>query len=553
MRAYDKGYWITPETRTFVSRGYFDCTVEERIHQIAQTAGRYVGDRWPGFAEKLEDYLLRGWISLASPIWSNYGTAKGLPISCNGSYFEDSVKSIIQRSGEIGWMTKLGAGTSAYLGAIRPSGSVVSTGGIADGPVHYAELIQAHVSLISQGSTRRGTYGIYLDITHPDADAWLDIQTEGHPLTNKTNFAVCVPDSFMEAVEAGDPKATKLWRKVLRRRAECGEPYIFFSDTANRNAAPSYKDRHKIYASNVCTEIMQPSSDVWSFVCCLTSLNLLHWDEWRDTDLVQVVTLLLDAVTQEYIDKTEGDDMIHRARNFAIANRSIGIGVLGWHSLLQSRMIPFESAEAKILNVQIHRRIDEESHKASEIAAEWWGPAQVCAEAGIKQRNATRMAIAPTTSSSFILGQVSSGIEPIDSNYFTKDLAKGKFGFKNRYLEEVLEAHGRNDQSTWDSILVRGGSVQHLDFLTDHEREVFKTWGEIDQTVVVEQAAHRQRYIDQAQSLNVKIHPKTPLKAVNALYFKAWRMGVKSLYYQRSTNAAQEFARDLLSCAACEA
>ena len=553
MRTYEKGYWITNDTRTFVSRGYFDCSVEERVKQIAETAGRYVGDKWPGYAEKLKDYIMRGWISLASPIWSNYGADKGLPISCNGSYFEDSIKSIITRSGEIGWMTKMGAGTSAYLGDIRPAGSSVSTGGIADGPVHYAELVQAHVSLISQGATRRGTYAIYLDITHPDVDKWLDIQTEGHPLTNKTNFAVCVPDSFMLAVKASEPQASKIWRKVLRRRAECGEPYIFFSDTANRNAAPAYKDRYRIYASNVCTEIMQPSSKDWSFVCCLLSLNLLHWDEWRDSDLPQVAAVLLDAVTQEYIDKTEGDELLFRARDFAIANRSIGVGVLGWHSYLQSKMIPFESLEAKKLNVEIHSTINARTHEASEMMAEWWGAAPVCAEIGLKQRNATRMAIAPTTSSSFILGQVSSGIEPIDSNYYTKDLAKGKFGFKNKYLAEVLAAHGRDDESTWDSILVRGGSVQHLDFLSQLERDVFKTWGEIDQTVIVEQAAHRQRFIDQAQSLNVKIHPKTPLKDVNALYFKAWEMDVKSLYYQRSTNAAQEFARDLLSCAACEA
>jgi ribonucleoside-diphosphate reductase alpha chain len=564
-------YWLNDDSRKFLSRGYLveGDTPENRIRVIAETAERILmgmSNGTPkileGFADKFESYMHKGWISLASPVWSNFGTDRGLPISCNGSYYEDSVTSILYKTAEIGMMTKLGAGTSAYIGAIRPRGTPVKSGGTADGPVHYAELIQSHVNVISQANVRRGNCAIYLDVEHADIEEFLECREEGHSIQH-LSIGVCISDAWMEDMldKASDTgkKKRKIWLRILKKRAETGYPYIFFTDTVNNNAPQVYRDlKIKIHASNLCTEIALASGpsplaadEWWSFVCCLSSLNALHYDEWKDTDLVEVMTYFLDAVMEEYIQKTADIPFMKAAHQFAKDQRAIGLGVLGWHSLLQSRMLPFASIEAKKLNVEIHRLINEKSLAASQEMALYFGEPPLLK--GYGERNVTRMAIAPTTSSSFILGQVSQGIEPQDSNYYTKDLQKGKFGYRNPFLKKVLKAHGRDNKETWDSILVHGGSVQHLDFLTDNEREVFKTFGEIDQGEIIAQAAHRQKFIDQAQSLNIKIHPDAPIKDVNALMIAGWRAGVKSYYYQRSTNPSQEFVRSLLSCKSCEA
>ncbi|SER28179.1 ribonucleoside-diphosphate reductase alpha chain [Faunimonas pinastri] len=544
-------YWLNEDSRTFLSRGYLaeGQTAEGRIRVIAETAERILDK--PGFADKFERYMLNGWISLASPVWSNFGTDRGLPISCNGSYLEDTTESILLKTAEIGMMTKHGAGTSAYFGALRGRGAPISGGGISNGPVHFMELVQTHTSVISQANVRRGNCAIYLDIDHPDIDEYLECREEGHPIQH-VSLGVCISDAWMEEMIAGDKEKRRVWLRVLRKRFETGYPYLFFTDTVNQNAPQVYRDKGiRIHASNLCTEIALASNELWSFVCCLLSLNLLHYDEWKDSDLVETVTYFLDAVMSEYIEKTADEKLMAAAHRFAVDQRAIGIGTLGWHSYLQSKMLVFDSFEAKLLNIEIHKTIDERSLAASKQMALEYGEPPLLEGYGL--RNTTRMAIAPTTSSSFILGQVSPSIEPLNSNYFTKDLAKGKFTYKNPYLQTLLAEYGRDDAETWRSILVAGGSVQHLDFLTDHERNVFKTFGEIDQSEIVAQAAHRQKFIDQAQSINLMIHPDTPLKDVNELMIAGWRMGVKSFYYQRSTNPAQEFVRSLLSCAACEA
>lgn len=544
-------YWLNDDSRTFLSRGYLQdrMTAEERIREIAEAAERYLD--YPGFADKFEDYMLRGWISLASPVWSNFGTERGLPISCNGSFFDDTTESILMKTAEIGMMTKHGAGTSAYFGALRHRNAPISGGGRSNGPVHFMELVESHTSVISQAQVRRGSCAIYLDVEHPDVMEFLECREEGHPIQH-LSLGVCVGNDWLQAMSDGDKEKRAVWLRILKKRFETGYPYVFFSDNVNGQAPQWYKDKGlRIHASNLCSEIALPSNVDWSFVCCLSSLNILHYDDWKNSDLVETMTFFLDAVMEEYIRKTENMPLMAAAHTFAKENRAIGLGVLGWHSYLQSKMISFESTEAKKLNIEIHRLIDERSAKATDEMAERYGEAPVCA--GYGKRNATRLAIAPTTSSSFILGQVSPSIEPLNSNYFTKDLQKGKFTYKNPYLEKLLIEKGRNDRPTWESILVSGGSVQHLKFLSQEEKDVFKTFGEIDQTVIIEQAAHRQRFIDQAQSVNLMIHPDTPIKDVNALVLKAWQMGVKTLYYQRSTNPAQEFVRSLISCAACEA
>jgi ribonucleoside-diphosphate reductase alpha chain len=390
-----------------------------------------------------------------------------------------------------------------------------------------------------------------MPIDHPDIMEFLGIREEGHAIQD-LSIGVCVSNKFMRKMIDGDKDARGVWAKVLKKRFESGYPYIFFSDNVNDNAPQVYKDKKmKIYASNLCSEICLSSSPDETFVCNLSSMNLLHYDDWKTTDAVETLTYFLDAVMEDYIHATENIPFLKAAHNFAKNQRALGIGVLGWHSYLQSKMIAFESMESKMLNTQIHRVIRDKSIAASKEMAKEYGEPTLLKGYGL--RNVTTMAIAPTTSSSFILGQVSPSVEPLNSNYYTKDLAKGKFTYRNPYLENVLEKHNKNTQEVWKTILHKGGSVQHLEFLSDHEKEVFKTFGEISQKEIIIQAASRQKYIDQGQSINLQIHPKTSVKDVNQLMIFAWEQGVKCLYYQRGTNPAQELGRSILDCKSCEA
>jgi ribonucleoside-diphosphate reductase alpha chain len=524
-------------------------SAEDRIEEIAQAAEKILNK--PGFAKKFYKYMIAGYYSLSSPVWSNFGVDRGLPISCNGVYVEDSIEQILQKTAEVGMQTKLGAGTSGYFGDLRPRGSSIKGGGKADGPVHYLRLYDTGTDVISQGSVRRGAFAAYLNIDHPDINEFLEIREPGATIQN-ISIGVTITDEWMESMITGDKAKREVWAKVLRKRKETGYPYLFFTDTVNNNKPKVLKDHnYPIYASNLCSEIALPSSKDWTFVCNLSSMNLVTWDEWKDTDAVEIMTYFLDAVMEEYIRKTKNIKFMETAHNFAKHWRALGIGQLGWHSLLQLKMIPFESFEALELTEEISKFIDDRSLAASKEMAEIYGEPAGLKDYGV--RNLTRCAIAPTTSSSFILGQVSPSIEPLASNYFVKDLAKGVFTYKNPYLVEVLEPHGRNDDETWDSILMRKGSVQHLDFLTQKERDVFKTFSEISPLNVVQQAAARQSYIDQSQSLNLMIPPDAPAKDINALIIEGWRLGVKTFYYQRSSNPAQELVRDIMTCVSCEA
>jgi ribonucleoside-diphosphate reductase alpha chain len=324
-----------------------------------------------------------------------------------------------------------------------------------------------------------------------------------------------------------------------------------FSDTVNNNTVDIYKDKNlRIHSSNLCSEILLPTDKDNSFVCDLSSVNLLYYDEWKDTDLVETVVFLLDAVMTEFIEKASKIKYMERAVNFAKNHRALGLGVIGWHSYLQSNMIAYESMKAKNLNSKIFKDIKTKSYDASKKLAEIYGEPTLLS--GYGRRNTTLMAIAPTKSSAFIMGQASESTEVEKSNYYIKDLAKIKVSHKNPYLIKVLEAHGKNTEIVWDSILKNNGSVQHLEFLTEHERNVFKASWEISVMEVIIQAAQRQKYIDQGQSLNIMIHPSTPAKEINTLMIEAWKMGIKTLYYQYSMNAAQEFNRALLECKSCE-
>lgn len=552
-----KWNWLNENSRTFLQRGYLQDgqTPEERIRDISVAAGRYLND--PAFAEKFEDYMSRGWISLSSPVWANFGVARGLPISCFGSYIEDDMGSILYTNAEVGMMSKFGGGCSGYIGALRGRGAKIgNNNGQSSGAVHFAQLFETLVDVVSQGSVRRGHFSPYLPAEHPDILEFLDIGTEGNPI-QKLTHAVTVGDEWMESMIAGDKDKRKIWAKILERRGQMGYPYIMFSDTANNNTVDVYKDKgHRIHASNMCSEIMLPSNAEWSFVCCLSSLNLQHYDEWKDTDLVETMTAFLDAVMQEFIiklealrDSEDADDrkafmFMERAYKFATANRALGIGVLGWHSLLQSKGIAFEDAEAFELNKEVFSIIRDKAELESRRLAIRLGEPEVLK--GYGRRNTTLIAIAPTTSSAFILGQVSQGIEPIWSNCYIKDVAKMKVTIKNLNLKALLEEKGKDTKDVWNSIRDNDGSVQHLEFMTDDEKRVYRTFAEIDQAAVIKQAGDRQVYIDQAQSLNVMIAPDTPVKDINNLYIGAWKQGVKSLYYQHSMNAAQGMIRKKL-------
>jgi ribonucleoside-diphosphate reductase alpha chain len=546
----NKYYWLNTDSQTFLKKDYLlpEETPLQRIQDIAKAAEKYL--KINGFADKFEDYMSRGFYSLASPVWANFGRKRGLPISCNGVYIEDTMESILQKNAEVGMQCKNAAGTSGYFGDLRERGASISSGSSSFGPVHFMEMFDKTASIVSQGGVRRGSFAAYLPVEHPDVKEFLRIRGEGHSI-QEMSFAVTVTDEWMNSMIAGDPEKRGIWAQVLKKRSESGYPYIFFTDNANNNAPEVYKDKNKkIYASNLCAEISLSSSADESFVCCLSSLNLIHWDEIKTTDAIETLTHFLDAVMEEYIQKTKDIPFMESSHNFAKRQRAIGVGVLGWHSFLQSKMIAFESMEAKMLNGEIFQTMKERTYKASEELAQSLGEPELLK--GYGRRNTTTMAIAPTTSSSFILGQVSPSIEPHNSNYFVKNLAKGKFTYRNPYLADLLEKYNKNTPEVWKSILVKGGSVQHLEFLTDEEKDVFKTFGEISQKEIVIQAAQRQKYIDQGQSLNLMIPPKTSPKEINSLLIFGWEQGVKSFYYQRSANPSQELARSILTCSSCE-
>jgi len=500
--------------------------------------------------------------SLASPIWANFGRNKGLPISCNGVYVGDSIAQMMSKLAEVGMQTKYGAGTSGYFGGIRPRGSKIWTGGTADGAPHYLRLWETLMEVASQGQVRRGSFAAYLDVDSEDFYDFMDFREVGNFVQNMS-IGLCLSDEWMlKLVSDMENKVkgsehVKRWAAILRKRKETGYPYLFFSDNVNNAAPQSLKDAGAwIYASNLCTEICLPSSDDWSFVCCLASMNLATFDDWRTTDAIELLAIFLDCVMQEYIDKTSTIEHLGPANNFAKSWRAIGIGQLGWHTYLQKNGIPFESSKAKNLARSFSRMISSKSMLASKKMAITHGePLEMF---GYGERWLTRTAIAPTTSSSFIHGQVSPAHEPLKSNYFTKDLAKGSFTWKNPELVKLLEERETplEQGKLWDSILKNRGSVQHLtDILTDHELDVFKTFDEIDQKAVVDQAVERQPFIDQAASTNLLLAPDTPPKEVSTLLIDGWRRGLKSFYYQRSANPAQELIRKLKleDCVACEA
>ena len=532
--------------------------IMERAQQLGQSKEKRL---------KFEKYFREGYYSLSTPVWTNYGTTRGLPISCFGTYISDSMESILYGVGEVGMMSKFGGGTSAFID-VRPRGTAIKDNGTSAGPFGFEKLYDTLSTTVSQGATRRGALAMYMDLAHPDIMEHLSIREENNPIQD-LSFGVTVSDEWMDAMINGDKDKRTIWAKVLEVRNNTGYPYIVYSGNANNNTSEVYKQTgHKIKASNLCSEIMLPSDDTESFICCLASMNVLYYEEWKNTDAVEMLTWFLDTVITDFILNLENRiaklketsekfnipyvSFMERPLRFAKRHRAIGIGVLGLASLYQSKALAWADLEASQLNIEIFKTIQEQSRKQSRELAILFGEPEVCKGTGY--RNSCLQAVAPTKSSSFIHGQVSEGIEPYRTNVYVKDLAKIKIIFRNPYLRDTLKVYGKDDRETWLNIEARGGSVQHLEFLTAREKEIFKTFQEINPKVIISQAAARQQFIDQSQSLNLILNIKeTPIKDINALMIEAWESGIKSLYYLHNVNAAQEFARNFAICESCQA
>ena len=544
-------WWFNEESEQMLNRGYLlnGETLEGAIDRITEAAAKRLYK--PELKEAFKEMIVKGWISFSSPVWANMGTQRGLPISCFNVHVPDSIEGITHKMGEVIMQTKIGGGTSGYFGELRHRGTAVTDNGKSSGAVSFMKLFDTSMDVVSQGGVRRGAFAAYLDIDHDDIEEFLQIRDIGNPIQNLF-MGVCVPDYWMHEMIEGDTDKRRIWAKVLESRQQKGMPYIFFTDNVNRNKPQVYKDKGlTINASNLCSEIMLPSTAEESFICCLSSMNLELYDEWKDTNAVKLAIYFLDAVLSEFIEKTEGNYYLSAARNFAIRHRALGLGVLGYHSYLQRNMIPFESMEAKMFNAKVFKQIQEQSLAASKELAEIYGEPELMKGYGL--RNATTMAIAPTTSSSAILGQTSPGIEPFASNYYKAGLAKGNFIRKNKYLAKLLEEKGLDTEDVWRDIMLNHGSVQHMTQLTQEEKDVFKTFKEISPLEIVTQAAQRQQYIDQAQSLNLNIPSSMPIKDVNKVIIDAWKLGVKTLYYQRSQSVSKELVVNFMNCSSCEA
>ena len=543
-------WWFNEESEQMLNRGYLlkGETLEGAIDRITEAAAKRLYK--PELKEAFKEMIVKGWISFSSPVWANMGTQRGLPISCFNVHVPDSIEGITHKMGEVIMQTKIGGGTSGYFGELRHRGTAVTDNGKSSGAVSFMKLFDTSMDVVSQGGVRRGAFAAYLDIDHDDIEEFLQIRDIGNPIQNLF-MGVCVPDYWMHEMIEGDTDKRRVWAKVLESRQQKGMPYIFFTDNVNRNKPQVYKDKGlTINASNLCSEIMLPSTADESFICCLSSMNLELYDEWKDTNAVKLAIYFLDAVLSEFIEKTEGNYYLSAARNFAIRHRALGLGVLGYHSYLQRNMIPFESMKAKMFNAKVFKQIQEQSLAASKELANIYGEPELLKGYGV--RNATTMAIAPTTSSSAILGQTSPGIEPFASNYYKAGLAKGNFIRKNKYLAKLLEEKGLDTEDVWRDIMLNHGSVQHMTQLTQEEKDVFKTFKEISPLEIVTQAAQRQQYIDQAQSLNLNIPSSMPIKDVNKVIIDAWKMGVKTLYYQRSQSVSKELVINFMNCSSCE-
>tara|TARA_R110000744_G_scaffold7342_6_gene25367 strand:- start:1770 stop:3593 length:1824 start_codon:yes stop_codon:yes gene_type:complete len=543
-------YMSKPSLVTLYS-GYIgiDETPNSRImdiaHKVAKTHGK------PELFDAVYKFVAEiGAFSFSSPIWSNFATDRGLPISCFNTYIPDSIEGIYDRQTENAIMTQNGGGTSSYWGHVRGAGAPIKGGGYSTGSVSFMEGYEEKIKKVSQGGVRRGMTVVYTDIEHDDFWEFMRIRDPKFAIQKMTH-AICISDEFVAKIYDGDEDANSRWAKVLEKRNDHGVPYLFYTGNANNHPAMpkcyGKGSKYEILGSNLCNEIFLPSSFDESFVCCLLSMNVATFDAWKDMKIngfgaVETAAYVLDAVMTEFIEKAKklGRPM-ERAVKFAERHRALGIGAMGLHDYYQSKNVPFVGLMANSYTRQIFGHIRTEAYKASEKMAEEYGACEVCKEYGINRRHTTLMAMAPTTTNALIAGGISQGIEPHASNAYIKTVAKGKFFFKNKNLEKLLETKGKNTELVWEEIRLQSGSVKFLDFLTDDEKDVYKTFSEINQFELIEQAGLRQMFIDQGQSLNIFVPPTTPPNVRSKLHLLAHAYGLKGLYYQRSLSDAQGF------------
>jgi len=522
---------------------------------FVRVASAYADDQ--AHAQRIYDYISKLWFMPATPVLSNGGTGRGLPISCYLNSVDDSLEGIVNTWNENVWLASRGGGIGTYWGSVRGIGEPVGLNGKTSGIIPFVRVMDSLTLAISQGSLRRGSAAVYLDIDHPEIEEFLEIRKPSGDFNRKAlnlHHGVLLTDAFMEAVREGaewnlkSPKtgevratvdARSLFQKLVETRLATGEPYIVFSDTVNKAMPKHHRELgFKVSTSNLCSEITLPTGrdhlgNDRTAVCCLSSLNMETWDEWNgDKQFVEDVMRFLDNVLTDYIDRAPPE--MARAKYSATRERSVGLGVMGFHSFLQARNIPFEGAMAKSWNLRVFKHIAAKVNEASMLLATERGACPDAEERGVMERFSCKTAIAPTASISIICGGTSACIEPIPANIYTHKTLSGSFSIRNPHLEKLLIEKSKNSDNVWNSILEQGGSVQHLDFLSQDEKDTFKTSFEIDQRWLIELAADRTPYIDQATSLNLFIPADVEKWDLLMLHFRAWELGVKSLYYLRS-------------------
>lgn len=552
--------WLTIEGFRTLSGGYLleGETPKDMWRRAARASAKRL--KKPELEEKFFELLWKNWLCAATPVASNMGSDRGLPISCFSNHYSDSIDGIMSGIYEVAMLSKYGGGIGGYWGDIRPRGSKITGNGETDGIIPFLKILDSTTVGVSQGGVRRGATAAYLPVEHGDFREFLNMRRPQGDINRQClnlHHGVTVSDEFMEKVVSGDQESRELWGRILRTRIETGEPYIMFRDTINKNRPESYvKNGLEVSTSNLCSEITLYTDEDHTFVCCLSSMNLARWDEWKDTDAVYYATWFLDGVMQEFIDKAKHIPGFEKAVRFSEKSRALGLGALGFHTYLQSQGWSFDSVDAYMFNNLAFKRINDESERASRDLATEYGEPEWCKGTGL--RNTHRTAVAPTASNSIISGNVSPGIEPIAANAYMHKTSKGVFLQRNRELERLLDELGKNTQEVWRSIVSAEGSVQHLPFLTDEQKSVFLTAREINQFAIIRLAAARQKHLEQSQSLNVFFPSNASPKYINEVHLEAWKSGVQTLYYCRSSSAIKadsgtgEYIRHMSECAMCE-
>ena len=561
MESWEKGKdypsWMDEISLATISKGYLlpGETPKKAYKRVALAAATRL--KKPELENKFFKIIWNGWLGLASPVLSNMGTDRGLPISCFGVDTPDSIRGISLTNAELMKLTSQGGGVGISVSRIRPRGTEITGNGSSEGVVPWCKIYDSAIIATNQGSVRRGAASVNLDIEHPDIEEFLQIRRpKGDPNRQCLNLHQCVVvgDGFMRKLESRDQDSMALWAEVLKSRMETGEPYIMYKDNINKNNPMAYMMNNlDVSMTNICTEITLFTDEEHSFICCLSSLNLAKYDEWKDTDAVELSTWFLDGVMQEFIDKSNGKDSLKRTHAHAKKGRALGLGVMGWHTYLQQKGMPFNSIASTAYTHNIFSDLKLKAEKASRDLSVEYGEPLWCRGTGM--RNTHLLAVAPTVSNSVITGGISAGIEPLPANIYTFNGAKGTFIRKNKVLETILENKGENKEKWWDQMLADGGSAQNLpdNVLTPEEKEMFLTFPEINQLELVRQAAIRQRYIDQTQSLNLSFDPNDSPKWINQVHIEAWKLGVKTLYYLRTDSVIKgDIGSRQADCVSCD-